>query len=255
MMLRLMLASSLLLVAACNDARPLPERGLGSSTPRVPAAPPERLPVPDELEGTPAHPQPVRPVRVTETVQHPAPAPDRDYAAELRPVIENPIGCVPADERGSFPPSVTVRASVQVFDDGRVNRPTVSASGLSAGVIACLTERVARFRFRAPVEPAPRTVSATVTFERRGDAQQVQAAEAARVAQAAEEARLEVARRGAPPTSGQWVAGPNGQPVQGAPSQAIDARRGAELAGPDGQRIGGPSGTMIEGPQGQPIGQ
>lgn len=253
MPLRLLLALSLIVAAACERQTPLSERGAGTRSPPSPAEPREPGYVPAALRGTPAHPQPPLPIQVTETVQHPPPPDERDYAAELQTVIANPITCVPRGERGSFPPALTVRASVQVFDDGRVNRPSVSAPGLSADAIACLTERVGRFRFRAPVAPAPQTVTASVTFERRGDPAPVRAAEEAR---AAEVARLAAERAAAeaPPTTGQWAEGPTGQAIEAAPSQAIAPQGGAELAGPTGQQIAGPSGTMIEGPQGQPIG-
>lgn len=98
-----------------------------------------------------------------------APAPEepeaRDLTAELRESFRLPHDCFTYARVESFGTSLTVSVRVTVMPSGRVTRAAVTASALTPDEIACVERSAMDVPFRAPVDGAPRTVSATIEFE------------------------------------------------------------------------------------------
>jgi len=155
-------------------------------------------------------------------------APERDFEAELRRLAGDPASC------GSLGPAtapITIRLAATITSQGVVTRGSASGN-VPSEVEACLTSRIEHGRFRAPVEDAPRRVSAEVRLE---------------VAEAPSTMTVDTTPMFEPVgVPGTAIGGPSGTTIQG-PS-------GMTIAGPNGTAIGGPSGTPIQGPSGTPIG-
>jgi hypothetical protein len=87
------------------------------------------------------------------------PPPDR--AAELRALVGDPSSCIGRLE--DPPAELSIQVAATVSTSGVVTRYEVSNSRLSDEAIECIGNRLANARFAAPVEDAPRTITATVT--------------------------------------------------------------------------------------------
>ncbi len=225
------IALGLLLVAAlgCDDDRPPAPRGAsqglaGQDPVAAPAPPPTTRRRRDERSPSP-------PPSTTMAAEAPAAreeAPQRDFEAELRAIAGAPASC------GSLGPAtapITIRLSATVTSQGVVTRGSASGN-VPAEVEACLTRRIEHGRFRAPVEDAPRRVSAELRLE---------------VAEAPSTTTVDTTPMFEPVgVPGRTIAGPSGMTIRGPSGMAI--------GGPSGTVIGGPSGTPIQGPSGTPIG-
>jgi hypothetical protein len=223
------LAVLLLLTLGCGDDREPPGRGLGRGVaPMAATAAPEEtpqrrrrrpIPSPSVMEESPS---------VMAGERGAEEAPERDYAAELRRIAGDPSSC---GELGPATADITIRLSATVTSQGVVTRG--SASGpVPAEVSACLKRRIERGRFRAPVEDAPRHVSASLEL-------------------AVDEPPSTTTVDDTPVFE---PVGVPGRTIEGPSGQAIRGPSGNPIGGAMGVEIGGPEGTPIQGPSGIPIG-
>lgn len=216
----------LLLTIGCGEDREPPPRGVrgvGSAAP-APAAATE----PPRRRRQPLAPSVMEPAPAEMTAEMAPEAPERDYAAELRRIAGDPQSC---GELGPATSDITIRLSATVTSQGVVTRG--SASGpVPAAVQTCLKQRIERGRFRAPVEDAPRRVSAQIELE---------------VAEAPSTTTVDNTPMFEP-------VGVPGMAIDGPSGMAIQGPGGTAIGGPSGVEIGGPEGTPIQGPSGTPIG-
>jgi len=227
--MRVAVALVLLAALGCEDDRPPPPRGasrgaIGQDPVAAPAPPPtrRRREAPEPPPSTMAAATPM-----TEAPQQ-AEVPERDFAAELRSIAGNPASC---GSLGLATQPITIRLAATVTSQGVVTRGSASGN-VPAEIEACLTQRIEHGRFRAPVEEAPRRVSAEIRLE---------------VAEAPSTTTVDTTPMFEPVgVPGMEIAGPSGMTIRGPSGMAI--------GGPSGTAIGGPSGTPIQGPSGTPIG-
>lgn len=235
---------ALLALTACSgregpasEASRAPDQIFGPSSAEPPPAPPGR-PV-FEAPLSRANPQPLR---YTERVVVPAKAPPprpRDYEGELRRLAGDPSGC---GELGSRE-DVRIGLSATVTENGVVTRAVVR--GVPAATAACLRQRLEAARFRAPVESAPRTVSADLQL--RGSRT---------VTEREREVTMGFVPHGFELQPGQTYAGTagtdmgtfeagrpidesGGRPIEAAEARPIDEAGGVTIMGPSGTAIGG----------------
>ncbi|MBO6934871.1 MAG: hypothetical protein JJ863_07845 [Deltaproteobacteria bacterium] len=227
------LTLGLLLIAAlgCEDEQRVAPRGVERGMPvqdplAAPAPPPTTRR--RRQQTPPTAPGPATPMAAEAPAAPAAEGPERDFAAELRSIAGAPASC------GSLGPAtgpITIRLSATVTSQGVVTRGSATGN-VPAEIEACLTSRIEHGRFRAPVEGAPRRVSAELRLE---------------VAEAPSTTTIDTTPMFEPVgVPGTTIAGPSGMDIQGPSGMAI--------GGPSGTAIGGPSGTPIQGPSGTPIG-
>jgi len=82
----------------------------------------------------------------------------------LRSAFGTPTSCISASTRERLQGALTLNVTVRVSPSGRVTSATVSGAGLASGDVACMTERAEGLRL-GPIEDAPRSVRATITFD------------------------------------------------------------------------------------------
>jgi hypothetical protein len=82
--------------------------------------------------------------------------PERDFPAELRAGLGDPVACFTPPE--GLPERIRVTITAVVSLSGRVTRAEVAGSGLPEAVLDCLRRRALAAQLRFPVEGAPRTV-------------------------------------------------------------------------------------------------
>lgn len=224
---RWILLTSMVVALGCGDDREPPPRGLGRGVAGADPVQPAETAAPRDRRSPFGSPTTMEPTMEPAT-EMAAEAPERDYAAELRTLAGNPSSC---GELGPATSDITIRLTATVTSQGVVTRG--SASGpVPAEVQECLQRRIERGRFRAPVEDAPRHVSATLELE---------------VAEAPSTTTVDTTPMFEPVgVPGMDIRGPAGMEIQGPSGMAI--------GGPSGVEIGGPEGTPIQGPSGTPIG-
>jgi hypothetical protein len=88
----------------------------------------------------------------------------RDLEAELRAAFVPPPSCLTYERATELGASLRLRVSVTLVPSGRVTRASVSAPGLATAETACLEEAAMAVALSAPIEGAPRTVSASIDF-------------------------------------------------------------------------------------------
>jgi hypothetical protein len=86
----------------------------------------------------------------------PESAPERDFPAELRSKLGDPIACF--SNVAALPPRVRMTIEVVVSLSGRVTRAEVAAPGLLEADLECLKQRALALQLDHPVEGAPRRV-------------------------------------------------------------------------------------------------
>ncbi|MAQ13663.1 MAG: hypothetical protein CMN30_02585 [Sandaracinus sp.] len=172
----------------------------------------------------------------------------RDFAAELRTIAGDPRSC---GSLGEATGPITIRLLATTTSQGVVTRSSVSGN-IPAAVRTCLEARLSRGRFRAPVEEAPRTVSAEIRLE---------------VEEPPSTVVVETTTTTTAPVA--LVPPPQGTPIHGGEETRAAIMGGAEtraaiMGGTETQEpieggeatstsIMGPSGVAIMGPTGQPI--
>ncbi len=87
---------------------------------------------------------------------------ERDYEAELRGLVGNPLACFAPRASDQAPESVSISLEAHVTSSGVVSRAYASSTALSPQELTCLRQRMERAHFRAPVPDAPRTVRTTI---------------------------------------------------------------------------------------------
>ncbi|MCB9596182.1 MAG: hypothetical protein H6719_25900 [Sandaracinaceae bacterium] len=169
--------------AGCDSGGPsmnpvATERGAGQPTDVHGAVPPPGLPAvgardPEARHAPPPspnpHPRPALPpaggAGGGAAGQEPTgAAPAQDYSNALRTAFGTPTDCISAETRASLQGSVTVHVSVRATPSGRVTSATVSGNGLSSQDTACMTTRAERLQLVGPIEGAPRTITADITY-------------------------------------------------------------------------------------------
>lgn len=88
----------------------------------------------------------------------------RDLEADLRRAFGAPADCLSEETRDAMGDALTLQVSVRVTPAGRVVSAEVTGGALSEADRACLTRRAEGIRMAAPIEDAPRTVSATIRY-------------------------------------------------------------------------------------------
>lgn len=89
---------------------------------------------------------------------------ERDLGAELTSAFGSPTDCFDFERVSTLGDALVVNVSITVMPSGRVNRSSVSASGLLPAEIDCLEQRAMTVALRAPIEDAPRTISSRIEY-------------------------------------------------------------------------------------------
>jgi hypothetical protein len=89
----------------------------------------------------------------------------RDLSAELLSAVGTPTACLHARTGADAPSSIRVDVEAYLIETGMVTRAYARSSALDPEEIECVRKRVASLRLRAPIEEAPRSVSATLEFK------------------------------------------------------------------------------------------
>ena len=166
-------------LTACGDSRPSdepppPRRGAArlesTAAPSKPSARSEIV-QPAEAPVEPAQEEPSAPAVNAEAEPEAEKPKERDYAAELLEAIGAPTACLAPRVGGAAPKELSIGLEVQVIELGRVTRAYARSPQLTEDELTCVRKRLEGVRFRAPVESAPRSVSATLRFELKAAAQ------------------------------------------------------------------------------------
>jgi hypothetical protein len=135
--------------AAARAGTRMTTRGRERADDTVPAIP---YSTPPPAEGAPASSaDPEAPAR-------------RDLEEELRGAYHLPHDCFTFARVSEMGESITLRVTVTVMPSGRVTEGSVRGSGLTDAETECLERAALDVRLRAPVDGAPRTVSASIEF-------------------------------------------------------------------------------------------
>ncbi len=246
------LALVLLLVLACDDERPPPDRtaplASQAAPPSARSADPLKRPRPDPrvTPSTPFVPRPREERVVVETPGRPGtPAPtESPLSAELRAAAGTPAGC------GDVPPlegELRIPLRAVVGGNGFVVSASVGGS-LPSAVRECMADRIERHRFAAAQGGPPRSVSAELVLGARQTMVEQTTTREERVGWGT----------GFDLQGGQTAIG-GGQARELAPAagarEIAPASGAREIAPPPSQAIGGPSGVSITGPTGRAIGE
>lgn len=89
---------------------------------------------------------------------------ERDLSAELTAAFGSPTDCFDFARVSTLGDTLAVNVSITVMPSGRVNRASVSASGLLPAEIDCLEQRAMTVALRGPIEDAPRTISSRIEY-------------------------------------------------------------------------------------------
>jgi hypothetical protein len=89
---------------------------------------------------------------------------ERNLSAELTSAFGSPTDCFDFARVSTLGDTLVVNVSITVMPSGRVNRSSVSASGLLPAEIDCLEQRAMTVALRAPIEDAPRTISSRIEY-------------------------------------------------------------------------------------------
>ncbi|MFO0693991.1 MAG: hypothetical protein U0230_10585 [Polyangiales bacterium] len=170
-----------------------------------------------------------------------APAPPRDYAAELRRALGDPSDCLGFLAPGT--PATTATVDVSLKADGTMDVWNVAGSGLAASASACIRGKVAALRLPGPIDGAPRVLSINVPLQGSSVA-----------APASPPPVQQVDSRPPLPQGFTWGHQEPGVPITGPSGQRIEGPAGDRITGPAGDPISGPAGDRPEGPQGIRIG-
>jgi len=87
---------------------------------------------------------------------------ERDLNAELLAAVGSPVDCLKPRQGDSAPTALRIQIDATVVETGLVTRAYVHASDLDAEELQCMTKRVSALRLRAPIDQAPRSLSATL---------------------------------------------------------------------------------------------
>jgi hypothetical protein len=124
-------------------------------------------------------PDPTNPIIQTKPSQSPLPATtkeqgsdqspeqakiERNYEAELRSLIGNPVECLEPRTSDQAPDAITVSLEAHITVNGVISRSSASSPLLTNIELSCIKKRIDVARFSAPVEDAPRTVTATIVL-------------------------------------------------------------------------------------------
>jgi hypothetical protein len=172
---KIALAIALCSLLACGDSKRPASRG--SSRPRgsYPAAgaalarPVNATPT---AEGTAPPPPPAAPAAPADTEPEQAPeqapaeeAPQRDYAAELLGALGTPSDCLKPRNAADAPPEIAVDLEAHVLDTGQTTRGYARSPALDPDELSCVQRRLEAVRLQAPVQDAPRTITATLRLQ------------------------------------------------------------------------------------------
>jgi hypothetical protein len=89
---------------------------------------------------------------------------ERNLSAELTSAFGSPTDCFDFARVSTLGDTLVVNVSITVMPSGRVNRSSVSASGLLPAEIDCLEQRAMTLALRAPIEDAPRTIASRIEY-------------------------------------------------------------------------------------------
>lgn len=90
---------------------------------------------------------------------------ERDLGAELAAAVGSPASCIDLATARSLHGSLSIHVTATVTPTGSVTRGTASGAGLPAAAAECVQARVLAAHLAPPIEGAPRTISATLSFE------------------------------------------------------------------------------------------
>ena len=250
--IRCSIVFAMVMVLACDDERPPPDRGIpfrGASTPATSVPDAFERPRPDPRV-TPSNPFVPTPrseqVRVETPGSPGTPAPSESaLVAELRAAAGTPEGCgeVPALEG-----EVRIPLRATIASNGFVTSASVGGN-LPGAVRVCMADRIERHRFASARSGPPQSVQAELVLRAHRTVVQETATRQER--------------------TGTWGTGfelQAGQTAAGMPAREITPAAGAreiapapgaqEIApAPGAREIGGPSGVSIMGSTGRAIGE
>jgi hypothetical protein len=87
---------------------------------------------------------------------------ERDLNAELLAAVGSPVDCLKPRTGENAPTSLRVQLDATVVETGLVTRAYAHSSQLDAEELQCMTKRVSSLRLSAPIDQAPRSLSATL---------------------------------------------------------------------------------------------
>jgi hypothetical protein len=120
----------------------------------APAQQPQAQPAFAEPQAQPAKPKP-------EAAPEQKPE-ERDLNAELLAAVGSPVDCLKPRTGESAPTALHIQIDATVVETGLVTRAYAHSSQLDAEELQCMTKRVSSLRLRAPIDQAPRSLSATL---------------------------------------------------------------------------------------------
>ena len=165
--------------SACDASESAPAdpatRGPGSGTAPAAAAPAERgdpfvRPEDDprprigsvEPPATPAEAPPGEAAEAAPEAQRP---PERDLSAELRTLAGDPSSCLSGIS--DLPDEIAITVEATVTATGVITRSYARGGGIPEDAVECVRRRLDGARMRAPIENAPRSVTAILELRRR----------------------------------------------------------------------------------------
>lgn len=95
----------------------------------------------------------------------PTEAPTNVLENALRMQFGTPTDCISEATRPTLAGTLSLTVTVRVMPSGRVTSAIVTGRGLSSEDLTCMRERAEQIHLPGPVEDAPRTVMATVSYE------------------------------------------------------------------------------------------
>jgi hypothetical protein len=158
-----------LCLLACNSNAPAQDTSLArprgvfqsEATQQPSAAPAAEAQQPQNPE--PTTPQPEAEAPKAKPAAAPEEKPEeRDLNAELLAAVGTPIDCLKPRTGESAPTSLRIQIDATVVETGLVTRAYAHSSQLDAEELQCMTKRASALRLRAPIDQAPRSLSATL---------------------------------------------------------------------------------------------
>ena len=89
----------------------------------------------------------------------------RDYNAELLAALGTPNDCLKPRQGDDSPAEIKVELEGHFLETGAMSRAYARSAQLAPEELQCVSSRLQALRLAAPVEEAPRTVQATLTFK------------------------------------------------------------------------------------------
>lgn len=89
----------------------------------------------------------------------------RDYEAELTTAVGTPTDCLKPREGPDSPSEIRVELEAHFLETGAMSRGYARSSQLDPEELTCLRSRLEAVRLQSPIEEAPRTVHATLSFK------------------------------------------------------------------------------------------